>query len=264
MAILKKHKPPETPVKLTNSLPEYETRLPSYQNAIDLIPGWSTCFPAQYGVTTGGAAPLFEDGRLQWAIAQYGNLADKSVLELGPLEGGHTALLEAAGARVEAVEANRRAFLKCLITKEILGLKNARFHLGDFNAWLEQTEHKYDMIVASGVLYHMIEPLYLLDLLSQHTDALYIWTMFKVTNDLATRVIPFHGVDVRLYLVPYGEKTNAFCGGPNDHSFWIDRGDLIAALGALGYTELKIEHSAESEFGLSASFFARRPAKPAA
>ena len=58
-------------------------------------------------------------------------------LELGPLEAGHSYILDRAGAlEVLAIEANRRAFLKCLVVKEMIGLPSVRFVLGDFNEFL--------------------------------------------------------------------------------------------------------------------------------
>ena len=49
-------------------------------------------------------------------------MAGKTVLELGPLEGAHTYQLHQRGANIVAVEASKQAYLKCLITKEIVGL----------------------------------------------------------------------------------------------------------------------------------------------
>ena len=61
------------------------------------------------------------DGRPAQAISAFGRngrLDGMSVLECGPLEGGHTYSLEKAGARITAIEGNVEAYLKCLIVKE--------------------------------------------------------------------------------------------------------------------------------------------------
>jgi hypothetical protein len=47
---------------------------------------WSSAIP---GFKTGGA-DLFNDSRIRWVERQLGSFQDKRVLELGPLEGGHT------------------------------------------------------------------------------------------------------------------------------------------------------------------------------
>jgi SAM-dependent methyltransferase len=78
------------------------------------------------------------------------------VLELGPLEGGHSFMFERLGAReVIAIEANPRAYLKCLIIKELLDLRRVRFLCGDFLEYLRADGTDFDLVFASGVLYHM-------------------------------------------------------------------------------------------------------------
>ena len=68
-------------------------------------------------------------------------------------------MMQKAGAsKVISVEANNREFLKCLIVKQMLDLKNVKFLFGDFNRYLEQQERRFDVVVASGVLYHMTNP----------------------------------------------------------------------------------------------------------
>ena len=126
-----------------------------------------------------GHANLFEDHRITWGLEVLGGVQDQSVLELGPLEGGHTFMLQKAGARdIVAVEGNGRAYLKCLCSKEMLGIDRASFLLGDFEKYLEGCDRRFDMVVASGVLYHMRHPLKLLELISGVTDRVMIWTHF--------------------------------------------------------------------------------------
>src|SRR4051812_20493353 len=93
--------------------------IPTNQNAIDLIDGWVSQLPPEVGVNAGHAV-LFHDPRTVWALERLGSVAGQTVLELGPLEGGHTYMLHQGGARVLAIEANKRAYLKCLIVKELL------------------------------------------------------------------------------------------------------------------------------------------------
>ena len=104
----------------------YEFAPPSYQNAVDLLPGWTSAFPPEANVSA-GAAFLYEDPRIHWAIKQFGSLENKRILELGPLEGAHTSLLERNGAlRIDAIEANKLAYLRCLVAKEIFALRRSR------------------------------------------------------------------------------------------------------------------------------------------
>jgi hypothetical protein len=218
-----------------------ETKLPSHQNAVDAVPGWSCHFPTELGLQA-GALPAFADNRIAWAIAQYGDLRGRLVMELGPLEAAHTYMLAEAGAHVDAVESNRLAYFKCLVTREVMGFPNARFYLGDCVQWLEQTDKRYDLIVASGVLYHMREPTRLLKAMAERTDAIYLWTV--MVDDETAIFLPsnFEGLDVRLYPRGYGGRGASFCGGSMDYPNWLHRDDILAVLKALGFEKQTIAH----------------------
>ncbi len=133
-------------------------------------PGWNQAFPAEYGLTA-GKQHLYADPRILWALEQMGIVEGKRVLEIGPLEAGHTYLIDQHHpAQLHAIEANKLSFLRCLVVKEILKLKHAEFMLGDAQLWLEETDHVYDLILASGVLYHMQEPLRLLQAMGSRSN----------------------------------------------------------------------------------------------
>jgi hypothetical protein len=251
----------------------YVATPPSAQNAIDALPGWTTALPPEYGVVAGPMA-LAADARIVWAIERLGGVAGKRVLELGPLDGGHTYMLHMAGAaRIDAIEANRLAFLRCLVTKEVTGMERARFHLGDFTRGFGSLEGRWDLIVASGVLYHLENPLSLLETLASRTDALYLWT--HVVDPTAMppgdpRRGPFTGrvsegrlgdVTVRLHERRYhgAHKAVAFCGGVRDRHVWMERACLLDGLAALGFDAFEIAHEdPASPSGPSLSILARR------
>jgi hypothetical protein len=233
---------------------KFESRAPSAQNCIDAVPGWNTRFPDEYGVVAGNVVH-FPDDRILWAIARRGSVADANVLEIGPMEGAHTFLLQHHGAHVTAVEANKRAFLKCLITKEIVGMPRARFLLGDCVQYLEQNEARYDLIVACGVLYHMVNPLRFLDAVAARTDTLYLWTHY-IDEDAALAGAEatylranreerdFHGTRVTLYRMNYNNAhlLDHFSGGIYNEPHWMTRASIIDALKALGFSGLEIAH----------------------
>ena len=242
-------------------LDAYEKSAPSQQNAIDIVPGWNHAFPPELGLVA-GVAHMHADPRILWGVEQFGSLEGKSVLELGPLEGQHTALLERLGAgRIDAIEANKLAYLRCLISKEIYGLTRSHFYLGDFVKWLERDDVRYDVIVACGVLYHMEDPVRLLELMSLRTNAMVIWTHYfddaampaqdlrrtpfrsqKAPHKETVRVMPFRGVEVKLHERSYYQAwtNSAFCGGPIDLHYWLEKQDLIAILRALGFNDIRI------------------------
>jgi hypothetical protein len=250
---------PGTPTSLGGGdrgiLDAYVRVAPSPQVAVDLFAGeWSSVLPEHLGVEAGHAG-LFADGRIDWLLDQFQDVKGSHVLELGPLEGGHTFQLTGAGARVTAIEANTRAYLKCLVAKELLGMEDCRFLLGDFGAYLDENpDERFDMALASGVLYHSTDPLRLLTLLSRAADRLALWTHYydaevvEATPALArhftagTRDVTIGGRDLRLHRRDYLESlhTNDFCGGPEVHALWMERDDLVFTLQRLGYGDIRV------------------------
>src|ERR1700739_2176870 len=120
-------------------LDSYVLKPPTNQNIIDIFKGeWSSKLPAHYKIITEpGSAALFEDARVVWAEQALGSFKDTTILELGPLEGGHSYMLQNRNARrIISIEANTRSFLKCLCVKEVLKLDKVEFMLGDFMDFL--------------------------------------------------------------------------------------------------------------------------------
>ena len=262
------------------ALDEYVTQTPSGLNAIDVWPGWNMSLPPSAGVVA-GPGYFFNDGRILWAIEQFGGIEGRNILELGPLEAAHTYLLESHGpALIHAVEANKLAFLRCLVVKELLDLKKARFFLGDCKKFLEHTEVTYDLIIASGILYHMPDPVKLLELIASHAQSFYLWTHYSMDEAMPqgdprrtafsgeVLVRESHGVKVRLHQRSYhgAWRSKSFCGGTHDLHHWIERDDILALIRALGFEDIRIAHDEPGhQNGPAFSIFAQRtPAEDAA
>jgi len=237
-------------------LDEYVKAAPSPQNLIDLFAGeWSSLMPQGSGlVSTPGTAALFEDHRVVWALGALGGVQGQDILELGPLEAGHTFMLHNAGAQsITAIESNSRAFLKCLCIKEVLGLQRARFMLGDFVAYLRLRPRRFDTVIASGVLYHMPDPLELLELIAAATDRVFIWTHYyddalvTANRDIRHKFeqpeqVERNGHRFEWVRQHYKDalKWGGFCGGSSHTSYWLTRASLLEALGVLGFSQVDI------------------------
>ena len=233
-------------------LDEYIMKLPSNQNKLDIFKGeWSSILPSKYGLATGGNVRLFEDERIDWAKSVLGHPDFSTVLELGPLEGGHSYMLQGTTNEVTAIEANTRAYLKCLIIKEILEL-DVDFQLGDFNQYLKTCNSKFDVVYACGVLYHQKNPMELIKLISKVTDKVFIWTHYFDADVILNRhdiSYKFSSVDTMNYdgeQYEYSEyaystalEWNGFCGGPSETSIWLTRNSLINTLKKYGFINME-------------------------
>lgn len=243
-------KPPAPGV--TSILDWYVQTAPSPQRTLDIFKGeWASVLPPPFSDLEAGPVPLFADDRLKWAAEQLGPFRDKTVLELGPLEGGHSWMMANMGAAsVTAVEANIRAFLKCLIVKEMLNTPRTRFLCGDFIAYLEEQQPRYDIVLASGVLYHMRDPVHLIDLINRTADRVYLWTHYfdpEVCGAVGSARFPSatetesHGFKHTLYRHEYLHllQNEKFCGGGTTFTNWLTRSEIIGALRHFGFQQIE-------------------------
>ena len=77
--------------------------------------------------------------------------------------------------------------MKCLIAKSICKIDSATILLGDFVKYLENTTENFDWTVASGVLYHMKDPIGLLKLISERSSKLLLWTHYFDQTVISSR-----------------------------------------------------------------------------
>lgn len=234
----------------------YLTSAPSDQNAIDIFAGeWSSKFPASFADLKAGAIPMFEDDRIHWFASEINGFQQQQVLELGPLEGGHSYMLDRMGAQsVTAIESNTHAYLRCLIAKEILGMPSVRFLAGDFMAYLRGPDcPHYDIGLASGVLYHMTNPVEMISLLAEHCekhllfwthhyDAVWAKTPAGQEHLTSAESVEYAGFRCTLHRYEYNNALDwgGFCGGPRPHCYWIEREELLACLRFFGFPQIRI------------------------
>ncbi len=229
----------QDPMVLELHLPAFVTSRPCHQNAVDLFKerGWVCRLPVE-GIRSGDTRPFDCDRRPQMVVDVCGRIDGFKILELGPLEGGHTYQLERLGAgSILGIEASPEFYLKSLITKEILGLK-ARFLLGDFNLYLEETEERYDLVFASGVLYHMKDPIHTLSLISRVAPRVFIWSHYVPKSTVpAAPPIERHGFRCHYFEVFYPgyQHTGRRWSGvmPSCNRLYLN--DITAALEFFGF-----------------------------
>lgn len=250
---------------------QYVLGAPSNQELADLFQGnWASRLPLTD--TTSGAVDLFADERIQWVIERMGSVEGMTVLDLGPLEAGHCYMLEQAGASaITAIEAHKEAYLKCLVVKEALSLRT-RFILANFDVMLRTMADRYDLVVASGILYHMADPLETLLNMMRVTDTIYIWSHFfddaamprhdarrvSFTGKSHVRTIGDESLTYHERAYGKGRTLARFCGGLHANSVWLERNEVLALLARHGFaTEIAFDQP-DHVHGPSCSILARR------
>jgi SAM-dependent methyltransferase len=255
---------------------QYCAETPSAQTALDIFKGsWKSALPPDLGLTTGTKEGFHRDPRVHWVASQLPNHFDgMKILELGPFEGYDSRLFEQLGAAsVVAVEGNNINFLKCLVLKHVLGLRTDFLH-GGFLKYLQNTDQRFDLVWASGVLYHSEDPLELLEQIGNKTDKLFLWTHYYADSlrQHRDRFIEQKNVEQirhgQRYVLHY--RTYAlqkfedglplhYEGGQKGFSFWLERGDIDRMLIALGFRSIKVLADGESSNGMPfLSLFAER------
>lgn len=226
-------------------LDAHVTAAPSGELPFKIFEGeWSSEIPG-YGL---GHANLFGDSRMNWLSEQCGGFRGKRVLELGPLEGGHSYMMAKAGASVTSIELNTRAFLKCLIVQNALKFQ-VDLRLGDFRPYLKDCSETYDLLLANGVLYHLQDPVQLLKDAARVSRMIGIWTYYYDAEAIRSReylvdkfdTIPrrerFGNRTVMLYRQSYRAALDwkGFSGGTAPVSYWLCRDSLLGSLEELGF-----------------------------
>jgi SAM-dependent methyltransferase len=263
--------PAAPPAAGRGALDFYHSASPGRNSAFDLFAGEWVCEIPGIGL---GSVPAFEDVRIRWLVAQAGGLAGKSVLELGPLEAGHTHMMAAAGADpILAIESNSRAFLKCLIVKSAFDLK-AELLLGDFRKFLATTDRHFDFLLASGVLYHMSDPLSLIEDACRIADRIGIWTHYfdegiiRQNSVMAPkftkppRLVAYKDRNLRLHEQSYMADVESpiFCGGAEPVSYWMERADILALFELNGFRVVPGDENVAHPHGPCLLLYAQRQA----
>jgi SAM-dependent methyltransferase len=243
----------------------YSKDAPTPATAFEIFQNeWSSCVPG----FEAGKSKLFEDERIRWLELQLGSFQGKRVLELGPLEGGHTTMMERAGAEIVSIEANQRSFLKCLVVKNALHLKT-EFLYGDFCRYLAAAPPRsFDFVLASGVLYHMKEPLKLLHEVARVGDALGVWTHYYDASIIGAtprfdphpqlQVVDGKTVEVYRQNYLFSVAARGFCGGSAPTSYWLTRTGLLDYVRSLGFEVCVGAEDLRHPGGPCILFFAKR------
>lgn len=258
------------------SFDKFELRYPSLQNAVEVFAGkWASDLSKACSVVNTGGADLFVgDPRPKMAAEALGNgdgrIDGMRVLELGPLEAAHSFQLEHLGASsVLGIEANAEAFLKCLVVKELLNLRNCHFMLGDVLEFTKNTKESFDIVFCSGILYHMQDPISLIKAICSITDKCFVWTHYydadsgNKEGERKCRHVNYDGLITDYYELEYSNRQeDTFWGGNTDLRAWMPRDGILACFRHFGLDDVRILQDIPShQNGASMSFVATRGKK---
>lgn len=247
----------------------YCDQAPHPQNILDLFKGeWVSKFPQPYDHLVAGKSELFDDSRLDWVIDLVGDIKGKNILELGPLEGGHAYTLQKYGASIISIEANPRAYLKCLAVKQVLNLDRVQFLYGDFAKYLNGKVPSFDLCVACGILYHMRNPMELIAKIAKCSPKIFMWTHYydpvicrkhpALKNNINEQTsCDYEGFKHTLFKHRYGPKrTKKFFGGPAAYSQWLTREDILEGCKHFGFTNIQISKKHDTPHHVNGPSFA--------
>jgi SAM-dependent methyltransferase len=233
----------------------------SIQNEFRKRGPWITRFVVDGEPVGGTEFDPESDPRLDAFKRAAAPLAGKRVLELGPLEGGHTLHIAREGASVVAIEGREANYKRCLYIKEVFGLDNVEFILGDLRTVDLASLGQFDAVFNVGVLYHLDEPWKLLAELSALAPGMFLWTHCTPDNKADTVVEvkrhPLLGTWWREG--PMKDRLS----GLQKRSFWPTRECLDEMLELTGWPQITwFDYTTESAHGPSGYLWAERGTWP--
>ena len=128
-----------------------------------------------------------EDERLKY-IAYFLDVRDQRVLEIGPLEGHHSVILEKMGVRENiAVESRADNLKKCRRIKEKYHLDHTQFLQYDLESLYKGEcvpafTGSFDLVFCLGVLYHVPDPGRALAWMRSQSNTLFLGTNYIEGN----------------------------------------------------------------------------------
>lgn len=216
----------------------------AHKAAFDSCPGWVTRFTID-GVHYGGTRTLVDDPRILWMATMLGDVAGKRVLELGPLEGAHSLTLSRLGTKhVDAIEGFEPAFQKCSVIQNLFALRDVTFHHADFRQWLDAYNGPaYDLVVASGVLYHLPNPVEVIRRLADIAPHVFVWTQCADASSPAgpeeALTHDGRGYRGRKNHLPAAKASIAgYCAGLDAYSIWLYPEDMLNAFVDAGFAHI--------------------------
>jgi SAM-dependent methyltransferase len=168
-----------------------------------------------------------------------------SIVDLGCLEGGYTALFARAGFAALGIDGRPENVARCEFGAGRLGLPDLRFVCDDVHNL--EAYGNFDATFCCGLLYHLDDPVAFLRMVGRLTRRVLILQTHFATDSLPPRfpelseLTTNEGVLGRWYLEHPDEATeeemlgNAWSSIGNKRSFWVEKRHLLQTLVDAGF-----------------------------
>jgi len=187
-----------------------------------------------------------DDQRLKYMM-YFLDLRGCRVLELGPLEGHLSVLLEKMGVRENiAIEARAENLRKCNRIKEKYGLEHTTFLQQDLERLYSgqekpQFQGPFELVFCLGVLYHVPDPAKALAWFRSQASALFLGTHYLEPNQRSDSDATYHsnGKTYRVREHREGGLADPI-SGMSPMSVILYEEDLLSLLREVGYSRISV------------------------
>lgn len=227
----------------------------------DVYKNWHCKFPTE-GLFIEGEQKkiLMSEPRID-QLSKRLNLENMRILELGCLEGFHSLMLQMLGVKeVIAIEARRENFLKCLIVKNAFVLGKCRFLFGDLNSILPALSGHFDLCLALGILYHLMNPVSVIYRIAELAESIFVWTHY-VSGDFPKGPLAEINYKGCVYYGKYvgeGIIRKHYLSGLEKRSFWMFERDLFKAVKDAGFRHIDLVGKEQHKYGPAMTFLAQK------
>jgi hypothetical protein len=170
---------------------------------------------------------------------------DQRVLEIGPLEGHHSIILEKMGVRENiALESRADNLRKCNRIKDKYRLDRTRFLQHDLERLYrgeeqEQFSGQFDLVFCLGVLYHVPEPGPALEWFRSQSPTLFLGAHYPENGEGEAEIYSHRGQQYRCRLFTEGGISDPIMG-MSPKSVWPFEPDLLALIRDCGYRTIHV------------------------
>ncbi|MFO0850940.1 MAG: methyltransferase domain-containing protein [Gemmataceae bacterium] len=170
-------------------------------------------------------------------------LAGCRVLDLACLEGHYSIEPALKGATVLGIEGRADNIAKARFAAEALGLQNCRFVQEDVRSLSASTHGAFDLVIASGILYHLDAPAaldFVAAIADVCTDCAIIDTYVAARPEAETRwrETVYHGRYYREHAAGATDReklADLWASIDNTRSFWLTKPSLLNLLTDVGF-----------------------------